>query len=260
MLTIKSNICSEFTPRTITSFLNSSRKYYKPTLDESQMTPKELVENNLLFVVTVSKKYTNKYVPFEDIVQYGCIGLVKASNKFDPTKGFKFISFAVNYIQQQIILGLNEYLDLIKLPFNVKNGFLQLSKINEKYYAKHGEYPSETVLKSMKLVDNRIIDLYLCKSMILNVDNKICPDKEFTFLDVFDGSISSNSWIDDEYFLYKINLLLKKLKPNEEKVIRGLYLENKTRCTLIEELKLGKERIRQIEEKALKKMKKFYIT
>ena len=255
MQLIDSRVLKEYTPLELNFYVREARKLYNPYANEFKMTPEQLVINNLLFVVVVAKKYLNKKIPIEDIVQYGCLGLIKASKFYDPTRGFKFISFAVVFIQQAIVAGLSEYLDFVKIPSNLKITFLRIAKFNDKYYTQNGQYPSEEILK--KNFDNRSVDLYLCKVSICNLEGNVNQDSNLTYSDCIDGSIFNDSWIDDEKFLYNITIILKKLKPMQAKIIRGLYLEGKTHNDLVTETKLTSERVRQIHKDALKTIKKY---
>lgn len=256
MRLIQSSTVSDYTTREIQAFLNDARRRFKLVRDESNMTKKELIENNLLFVVTVAKKYAHKQVPMEDIVQYGCLGLIEASNRFDPTRGFKFISFAVHYIQQAILIGLNEYLNTIRLPSNIKNGFVKIGAFNSKYFNKFGEYPSGDVIKKAGIVDDRTVDLFLCKAIIFKFENKVQQDSQMTYEDTIEGQALDTSWEEDEYFLFLLERIFKKLTKQERKVMTSLYLDKKSRSDVARELHLTEERIQQVEYNSLRKINK----
>ena len=225
----------------------------------------ELVNKNLRFVISVAKQFVTKDVFLEDLVNEGNIGLITASKSFDPSRGVKFISYSVSWIQKYIYTYLNNNSRTVRLPINRVNDLRKATTMANKMEQELGRTVtlSEAIeqlnpddlngdLKSLKVAGSLFVD---------SLDRDISDDdSKATIGDL----IASDNTTDDEVNLsdvkQQIIKLLDTIKPREKTVIVGLYgLDGnlpKTLNTLGEELGISREMVRQIREKALLKLKK----
>lgn len=197
-----------------------------------------LVNKNLKFVVSIAKNYQNLGLPLIDLINEGNFGLIKAAKKFDHTKGFKFISYAVWWIKQSIMYSLSENARMIRLPVN------QINKIKK--------------LKSESLNNDIIENDLKC----LSYNNYINEDDENNeFLDyITDDSFIESSFDYDDTLIKKIDNLLNILTIREKNIIKYYYglddnIEPMTLDAIGEKYFLTKERVRQIKYKAIKKLR-----
>lgn len=234
----------------------------------------ELVKRNLRFVISVAKQYSNENIPLQDLVNEGNIGLMIAAKKFDPNKGYKFISFAVWWIRKIIIQHISDYGKMIRLPANKINNVSKLDKqrhiLEQKMGSKvdivevinHFDTINETI-------DNDTFKDYLLTDQLcdINIDSMDSPiyneDDGFTLADTLESNFGhADQLINDFDIKSEINSVLKDLKPMEKKVIESLFgLNGKRPMTLKEvgeepDINITRERVRQIRNKAFNKLEK----
>lgn len=223
---------------------------------------KELIEGNLRFVVSVAKQYQNKGIPLEDLISEGNSGLIKAAQKFDHTKGFKFISYAVWWIRQAIMAALTETARSIRIPANQlmlmrKVGYATIDFMQDKNREPTAEELSELIDEPVHKIEFIMSNNFQAKSG----DAPIAHDATTTLFDL----TSSPSEYGAEKQTYKDSLttdieqVLDRLPAREAYVIRnyfGIGLDRpKTRLEIAEEMDMSLERIRQIKEKALRRIR-----
>jgi len=223
---------------------------------------KELIEGNLRFVVSVAKQYQNKGIPLEDLISEGNSGLIKAAQKFDHTKGFKFISYAVWWIRQAIMAALTETARSIRVPANQlmlmrKVGYATIDFMQDKNREPTAEELSELIDEPVHKIEFIMSNNFQAKSG----DAPIAHDATTTLFDL----TSSPSEYGAEKQTYKDSLttdieqVLDRLPAREAYVIRnyfGIGLDRpKTRLEIAEEMDMSLERIRQIKEKALRRIR-----
>lgn len=210
----------------------------------------ELVIANLKFVVTIAKEYIGQGLPLSDLINEGNYGLIKAAYKFDPTKGFKFISYAVWWVRQSILFSLNENSRLIRLPFNVTNKLNHIKSELEKF-----EFMNEREAFYGEELNEDGDKLLLITSATSNLNDMINEDGDELYQILEDKSNNDNG-IDQE-LKNEIAEVLNKLN-DREKLIIELYFglkgdkEPMTLEAIGELLDLSKERVRQIKEKSIR--------
>jgi RNA polymerase primary sigma factor len=223
----------------------------------------KLIRANLRFVISVAKQFSQSGLPLTDLINEGNIGLIKAAEKFDETKGFKFISYAVWWIRQSIIQAISENCRMIRLPGNkiasankIKNAYslLEQIKLRPPTFEELSDMiniPVQQIKELMKYVDNNVDSL----------DVSINDEGETTMLDFIPNisSISPDSDLEKESLKIEINRIIETLSNNEKMVIKYYYGLEHTHALSIEEISnrmnMSPERVRKIRNKAIKKLK-----
>jgi len=210
----------------------------------------KLINSNLRFVISVAKDYQNQGLPLSDLISEGNYGLIKAAQKFDPTRGFRFISYAVWWVKQSILQSLNDNSRTVRLPVNITN---QISKVKKEI----ARFEQENGRKATDLdLDMSVMNHPTCGSL----NDKINEDGD-EVLDI----ISDDSFTRPDEDVYGEDVLkdelektLSVLSEREKKIIEMYFGMDGSSMTLEQigdEYGLTKERIRQIKEKALRKLK-----
>ena len=217
----------------------------------------ELVEANLKFVVTIAKEYQGQGLPLPDLISEGNYGLIKAAYKFDHTKGFKFISYAVWWIKQSILQSLNDNARIIRLPTNVVNKIQQLKKDIEKFEFLNEREPNigEEINES-----GDVIKRVATGSITLNDKINEEGDELHEVIEDLMFSEEENHYTINEDVKLEISKTLSVLDKREREIIESYFGINKdseamTLETIGEKFNLSKERIRQIKEKAIRKLR-----
>lgn len=217
-----------------------------------------LVESNLKFVVSIAKEYQNQGLPLSDLISEGNYGLIKAAHRFDHTKGFRFISYAVWWIRQSIIQSLNENSRIIRLPTNIINKIYQLKENIEKF---EFDNEREPIYGEILNDENDLVYFNISKKCS-SLNEKINEDGD----ELHEVLQDINNKNDDD--VYEINDEIKKeldntlkiLDEREREIIESYFGINKfiepmTLEAIGEKLKLSKERVRQIKNKAIQKLR-----
>lgn len=225
----------------------------------------KLVSSNLRFVVSVSKQYQNRGIPLLDLINDGNLGLITAARRFDETKGFKFISFAVWWIRQAVLESISEHGRLIRVPLNkigLQNKFLTAHSKLEQVLGRH---PSDfEVMEEMGLKEKEIKDLLLSMGKIQSYDAPISNDEDSdSLLGVLKVHGNENSPDEQlsltESMKFDIQRCINDLSDLESVVLKKYFGLNNTReMTLSEiatEMDYSSERIRQIKERGIRKMR-----
>ena len=221
-----------------------------------------LVSANLRFVVSVAKQYQNHGLSLEDLINEGNIGLVKAAYRFDETRGFKFISYAVWWIKQGILQAIGEKTRMIRLPLNRVSMLTKIGKVYSKLEQDFERTPTNDEIASIMEIDSDEIASTLKKSSyVASIDSPIAASGNSRLLDVIENpdEIRPDTELMDESLRNDVNYLLDGLSKRESKILKLYFgLDGKKPRTLEEvgmEFKLTRERIRQIKENALKKLR-----
>lgn len=229
----------------------------------NQEALEELTSANLRFVVSVAKQYQNQGLSLPDLINEGNVGLLKAAKRFDETKGFKFISYAVWWIRQSILAAIVEYSRLVRLPINKVNTYNKLNAAVTNFNQEFEREPSEAELAD--LLDIKVEEVAKMMSggrRHLSTDAPVADDSEATMLDLFvdDEDGRPDMSLMDESLQKEIAMGLSQLSPREVEVLSSCYgLNGKTAATL-EEIGdmygLTRERVRQIRERAIRRLRK----
>ena len=221
----------------------------------------KLVKSNLRFVVSVAKQYQNQGMSLPDLINEGNLGLIKAAQRFDETRGFKFISYAVWWIRQAILQSLAEQARIVRLPVN-KIG--SINKINRVFARLEQEFErepsSQEIADVLQVAPEEVKEVLKSNGRTVSMDAPISGEDDNNMYDVMhnDDNPSPDKHLMNESLTYEIERALSTLSPREAKVIKlyfGINLKHPLTLEEIgEELSLTRERVRQIKEKALKRI------
>ena len=220
-----------------------------------------LVRANLRFVVSVAKQYQNQGLPLPDLITAGNIGLIKAAEKFDETRGFKFISYAVWWIRQTILQALAEQSRIVRLPLNQVSAVSRMKKVIQQFEQENERKPSAQELSELTdVAEDKIYDALRSDGRHVSVDAPFQEGEDNSLLDVMTNPDmpSTDNRMMDESLTLEIDRVLSSLKDREEAVIRmsfGIGEREMTRDEIGDKLGLTRERVRQIKEKAIKQLR-----
>jgi RNA polymerase primary sigma factor len=227
-----------------------------------ELAIEKLVKSNLRFVVSVAKQYQHKGLSLGDLINEGNIGLIKAASKFDETKGFRFISFAVYWIKQSVMQAITEQTRTVKLPFNQVYGISKTNKTSSKLEQDLQRTPTVCEISEYLGIEEwKIKDYYNNAKMSVSLDSLVNVDEERCLIDVIKNDCPDP---DDEMVRGSLtdNLLhLLNTLPKREAEIMTLYLGiGEPYALQLEDIaiiyNLSKERVRQIKDKALKELRR----
>ncbi|MBN4062218.1 RNA polymerase sigma factor RpoD/SigA [Bacteroidales bacterium AH-315-I05] len=223
----------------------------------------KLVNANLRFVISVAKQYQGHGLTLEDLIAEGNIGLITAAKRFDETKGFKFISYAVWWIRQSIMQAIAENSRVVRLPLNKVSAIQKIAQAYSKLEQKHERAPSNhEISEKLETSSDSVADLFTYSQKQISMDAPLVDGEENSLLNVLENSNSSNpqDGLIRESLCRDIDRVLVSLKSREAEVIRlsfGLNCEPPmTLEEIAHQLGLTRERIRQIREKALRVLRK----
>ncbi len=225
----------------------------------------KLTKSNLRFVVSVAKQYQNQGLSLSDLINEGNLGLMKAAKRFDETKGFKFISYAVWWIRQSILQAIVEYSRIVRLPLNKVGSY---NKVNEAFLSFVQQYerePSHEELAELLEITPREVNTMLhSKGRHVSFDAPLGGEEgESTMLDMFEnieGNESPDLKLMEQSLIDEVNYGLAILSPREVDVLCAYYGLNGHKAKTLEEIGdlygLTRERVRQIKERALRRLRK----
>jgi RNA polymerase primary sigma factor len=222
----------------------------------------KLTRANLRFVVSVAKQYQNQGLSLPDLINEGNLGLIKAAEKFDETRGFKFISYAVWWIRQSILQALAEQSRIVRLPLNQVGSLNKINKALGKFEQENERQPSTDELAEMiDIPKDKIADTLRVSGRHVSVDAPFVEGEDNSLLDVLpnDDSPSADRGLTNESLSTEIERALQILTGREREIIKsffGIGCQEMTLEEIGERLDLTRERVRQIKEKAIRKLKK----
>lgn len=220
-----------------------------------------LTTGNLRFVVSVAKQYQHQGLSLSDLINEGNLGLIKAARRFDETKGFKFISFAVWWIRQSILQALAEQGRLVRLPQNKIGGYNKAHKAQMAFEQEFEREPSaEELSKMVNMKESDINHLFQAHQRYTSLDTPLRELEEGTYGDFLRGTEETDENSTKESLSREIARILKTLTPREAEIITAYFGLNSQEEPSIEEIgrkyNLTKERIRQIKERAIRRLQK----
>ncbi|BAG83468.1 MAG: RNA polymerase sigma factor RpoD/SigA [Candidatus Azobacteroides pseudotrichonymphae] len=221
----------------------------------------KLVRANLRFVVSVAKQYQNQGLSLPDLINEGNLGLIKAAEKFDETRGFKFISYAVWWIRQSILQALAEQSRIVRLPLNRVGSLNKISKALSKFEQKHERKPSsEELAQELELPEDKVSETLRISNRHISIDAPFADGEENSLLDVLtnDDTPAAYHGLIHESLSQEINNALLILNDREKEIIKmsfGIGQQEMNLEEIGDAFNLTRERVRQIKEKAIKKLK-----
>lgn len=223
-----------------------------------------LVKCNLRFVLTIAKEYQYGNVDIEDLINEGNIGLIKAIDRFDADKGFKFISYAVWWVRQSIMQYIYDHGNMVRLPINKINVIGKVNKASEELFHKLDREPtSEELQEVTNFSAEDIKSTYMDSTRCFSIDQRISEDSESQFVDIIPGETLEDieGRMNGDSLKYEINNVLETLTDRETRILNlyfGLNGSNEMSLKEIgDELNLTNERVRQVKELALKKLRMY---
>lgn len=221
----------------------------------------KLTRANLRFVVSVAKQYQNQGLSLPDLINEGNLGLIKAAEKFDETRGFKVISYAVWWIRQSILQALAEQSRIVRLPLNQVGSLNKINKAFSRFEQENERRPSpEELAEELDIPIDKITDTIKISGRHISVDAPFVEDEDNSLLDVLvneDSPVADRSLI-NESLLTEINRALEILSEREREIIKMFFGIGYVEMTLEEigdKFGLTRERVRQIKEKAIRRLR-----
>ena len=221
----------------------------------------KLTKANLRFVVSVAKQYQNQGLSLPDLINEGNLGLIKAAEKFDETRGFKFISYAVWWIRQSILQALAEQSRIVRLPLNQVGSLNKINKAFARFEQEHERTPSaEELANELELPKEKVTDTLRVAGRHISVDAPFADGEDNSLLDVLVNTDSPNAdrGLINESLATEVERALEILTDRERDIIRyffGIGCSEMTLEEIGEKFDLTRERVRQIKEKAIRKLR-----
>ena len=220
-----------------------------------------LTKANLRFVVSVAKQYQNQGLSLPDLINEGNLGLIKAAEKFDETRGFKFISYAVWWIRQSILQALAEQSRIVRLPLNQVGSLNKINKAFSRFEQEHERVPSpEELAQELELPREKVTDTLRVAGRHISVDAPFADGEDNSLLDVLVNPDSPNAdrGLINESLATEVDRALETLTERERDIIRyffGIGCSEMTLEEIGEKFDLTRERVRQIKEKAIRRLR-----
>ena len=221
----------------------------------------KLTKANLRFVVSVAKQYQNQGLSLPDLINEGNLGLIKAAEKFDETRGFKFISYAVWWIRQSILQALAEQSRIVRLPLNQVGSLNKINKAFARFEQEHERTPSaEELANELELPREKVTDTLRVAGRHISVDAPFADGEDNSLLDVLVNADPPNAdrGLINESLATEVDRALEILTERERDIIRyffGIGCSEMTLEEIGEKFDLTRERVRQIKEKAIRKLR-----
>ena len=259
--------------------IKSLDKYLQDICSEELLTPEEevrlaqrikagdqealdrLTKANLRFVVSVAKQYQNQGLSLPDLINEGNVGLIKAAKRFDETRGFKFISYAVWWIRQSILQAIAEQSNMVRVPLNQAGLLNRTSKAQSRFEQLHERRASaEELAAELDLPIEKVVETMKINTRSVSVDAPFADGEDNSLLDVLPNNDSpmADSTLNQESLSKEIARVLEQLTPRERDIIKmffGIGCQEMTLEEIGAKFNLTRERVRQIKEKAIRRLK-----
>ncbi len=226
-----------------------------------QKALEKLTRANLRFVVSVAKQYQNQGLSLPDLINEGNLGLIKAAEKFDETRGFKFISYAVWWIRQSILQALAEQSRIVRLPLNQVGSLNKINKAFSRFEQENERRPSpEELADSLDLPAEKVADTLRVSGRHISVDAPFVEGEDNSLLDVLvnDDSPIADRTLINESLSTEVERALSTLTERERDIMKlffGINTQEMTLEEIGEKFGLTRERVRQIKEKAIRRLR-----
>lgn len=220
-----------------------------------------LTKANLRLVVSVAKQYQNKGLSLPDLINEGNLGLIKAAERYDETRGFKFISYAVWWIRQSILQAIAEQSRIVRLPLNQVGSVNRIARELNKFEQENERKPSvEEMADRIDLPEEKIAEAMKINTHHVSMDAPFADGEDNSLLDFLPNtdSPSTDNVLDQESLRTEIGRVLDVLNDREQKVIKaffGIGMQEMTLEEIGDKYNLTRERVRQIKEKAIRRLR-----
>ncbi len=224
----------------------------------------ELVTANLRFVISVAKQYQNKGLDLVDLIQEGNIGMLEAAYKFDETRGYRFISYAVWWIRQSIMRAISEQCRTVRVPMSQVVNMSKINKMSEKFEQKNGRVPSMEEIEEETNLNRKKINMSLASTYrSVSLESPLRDEDVSCLLDVLpnDNSESTDTTALKSDLIIEIERILSKLSYREQDVLRmsfGIGVQAMSNDEIANRFGIGGERIRQIQHSAINYIRNKY--
>lgn len=221
----------------------------------------KLTRANLRFVVSVAKQYQNQGLSLPDLIDEGNLGLIRAAQKFDETRGFKFISYAVWWIRQSILQALAEQSRIVRLPLNQVGSLNKITKEMARFEQENERRPStEELAERLDMAVDKVSDTIQVSGRHISVDAPFVEGEDNSLLDVLtnDDSPLADSDLNKESLSKEVDRALRQLYDREREILKmffGIGCQEMTLEEIGAKFDLTRERVRQIKEKAIRRLK-----
>lgn len=221
----------------------------------------KLTRANLRFVVSVAKQYQNQGLSLPDLIDEGNLGLIRAAQKFDETRGFKFISYAVWWIRQSILQALAEQSRIVRLPLNQVGSLNKITKEMARFEQENERRPStEELAERLDMAVDKVSDTIQVSGRHISVDAPFVEGEDNSLLDVLtnDDSPLADSDLNKESLSKEVDRALRQLYDREREILKmffGIGCQEMTLEEIVAKFDLTRERVRQIKEKAIRRLK-----
>ena len=222
----------------------------------------KLTRANLRFVVSVAKQYQNQGLSLPDLINEGNLGLIKAAEKFDETRGFKFISYAVWWIRQSILQALAEQSRIVRLPLNQVGTLNKIIKAQQKFEQENERRPSSAELaKELDIAEDKIADTMKVSGRHISVDAPFVEGEDNSLLDVLvtEDTPNTDKSLINESLSVEIERALSTLTEREAEIVKLFFgiagCQEMTLEEIGDKFGLTRERVRQIKEKAIRRLR-----
>lgn len=224
----------------------------------------ELVTANLRFVISVAKQYQNKGLDLVDLIQEGNIGMLEAAYKFDETRGYRFISYAVWWIRQSIMRAISEQCRTVRVPMSQIVNMSKINKMSEKFEQKNGRIPSMEEIEEETNLNRKKINMSLASTYrSVSLESPLRDEDVSCLLDVLpnDNSESTDTTALKSDLIIEIERILSKLSYREQDVLRmsfGIGVQAMSNDEIANRFGIGGERVRQIQHSAINHIRNKY--
>lgn len=224
----------------------------------------ELVTANLRFVISVAKQYQNKGLDLVDLIQEGNIGMLEAAYKFDETRGYRFISYAVWWIRQSIMRAISEQCRTVRVPMSQIVNMSKINKMSEKFEQKNGRVPSMEEIEEETNLNRKKINMSLASTYrSVSLESPLRDEDVSCLLDILpnDNSESTDTTALKSDLILEIERILSKLSYREQDVLRmsfGIGVQAMSNDEIASRFGIGGERVRQIQHSAINHIKNKY--
>ena len=217
---------------------------------------------NLRFVVSIAKKYQNQGISLPDLVNEGNMGLLKAAQRFDETRGFKFISYAVWWIRQSILTAIADQARVVRLPLNQVGTISKIKKEISRLEQQYQRFPTvDEIAEAVDITPYKVADLLRMNGFTQSLDAPISTDDDTKMVDTYipENASGTDDTLMKESLSTDVDTMLSDLPEKEKEVIRLFFGLNNTHEHTLDEIsvqcQISRERVRQLKEKAIKRLR-----